>query len=845
MRDGIMKVTVWRLTVLSQGLALLAMAFGGMYVATVMSAAPQLEQDYEALETTIIYARGGEMLAGIFYEDRTYLPIGAIPEIVRHAFIAVEDRHFYSHAGIDLWAVARAAYVNLRQGRIVEGGSTITQQLAQNLYLDRSRTMTRKLQEMAIALRLELRFSKNEILEMYLNHIYLGSGAHGVQAASKRYFGKDVAELTVEEAAVLAALPRSPNYYSPFNNPDASRGRRNLVLQRMSQNGYLTAAEADEAAGRPLDIVDPLDGRAAKAPYFVEHVRRTLLDLFDHEVVYGGGLVIHTTLDVDVQRSAEAALDDAVKDGLIPTRVTSTGNPVPAEAPQYALVSLDVSSGAVRAMIGGRGGDDYNRAVQARRHPGSAFKPFIYAAAIARGDHPGTVVNDIPRITERSSDSLLIWPRNYDHVYRGLVTYRFALERSINTAAVEVIRSLGVEAAREHLQRYGFTSLTPRDGAGGHYALALGGLERGVSPLEMATAYGAFAAGGVVPRPYTIEKVIDSQGRVLYRAPLTAEPSPVDRYFRYVSQGLAPSAAGLLRNRHALTPAQAYIVTDMLRTAVERGTGGRARLDVPVAGKTGTSDDNHDAWFVGFAQGLVSSVWIGEDLPRPMQYSYAADGTVVRDLLDPDIELTGVHASQVWASYMRRVLATSEYSTAKPDPAFERPDAVKSILIDPVTGREPETHSPRVVWEIALAEPPRISSASVAGRLDSRPSGRRPAAFWSPVVTGEFDRLTGMPVLPSSIAIMLGFQYTPLETITLDYLRDSRVVLGPATIPLGGPEHLVTKNGATFKGTYIVAPRQPVQRLDSVTRIPVGPDEPVFVTTRNLDPRIFGDSRAP
>ena len=839
-----MSLTVWRLAVLSQGLALLAIAFGGTYVATVMSAAPRVEQEYEALETTVIYARGGEVLAGIFYEDRRYVPIRAIPEIVRQAFIAVEDRHFYSHAGVDLWAIGRAAYANFRHGRIVEGGSTITQQLAQNLYLDRTRTMRRKLQEMAIALRLELKFSKHEILEMYLNHIYLGSGAYGVQAASNRYFGKDVAELTVDEAAVLAALPRSPNYYSPLNNLEAARGRRNLVLQRMSQNGYLTAAEADEAAGRPLHIVDPMDGRIARAPYFVEHVRRTLLELFDHEVVYGGGLVIHTTLDADLQRSAEATFQEAEANGLIPSHIASTGNPVTSEQPQYAMVSLDSATGAVRAMVGGRGGDEYNRAVQARRHPGSAFKPFIYAAAIARGDHPGTVVNDIPRITERSPDSLLVWPRNFDHVYRGLVTYRHALERSINTAAVEVIKSLGVEAARQHLSRYGFTSLTPRDGVGGHYALALGGLERGVSPLEMAAAYGAFAAGGVVPRPYAIEKVVDSQGRVLYRAPLTAEPSPVARYFRYVSQGLAPSAAGLLRNRHALTPAQAYIVTDMLRTVVERGTGGRARLDVPVAGKTGTSDENHDAWFVGFTQGLVSSVWIGEDSPRPMRYSRTTDGTVVRNVVDPEIELTGVHASQIWASYMRRVLGQDGYTAGDPDPAFERPDGVRSILIDPVTGREPEPHSPRVMWEIALAEPPRFLPASIAGRLDSESSRERPELFWSPIRTADFDRLTGMPVMSNTFAVAFGFGYTPLDTVALDYLGDSSIVLGPATIRLGGPTDLVTKDGRTFKGTYIVGPRQPVQRLDPSTGIPVGPDEPVFMTTRNVDPRIFANTRA-
>ncbi len=843
MRYGIMRLTVWRLTLLSQGLALFAILFGAVYVATIMSAAPLVNQEYEALETTVIYARGGEVLAGIYYEDRIYLSIDAIPEVVRNAFIAVEDRHFYSHAGVDPWGIARAAYANLTHGRIVEGGSTITQQLAQNLYLDRSQTVRRKLQEMAIALRLELKYSKNEILEMYLNHIYLGSGAYGVQAASHRYFDKGVDELTVGEAAVLAALPRAPSYYSPLKNLDAARARRNLVLQRMSQNGYLSTAEADEAAGRPLIVANPGDPDVAAAPYFVEHVRRKVLELFDHAAVYGGGLVIHTTLDVELQRSAEAALEEAVTDGTIPTHMTSTGNPVYGEQPQYAMVSLDVYSGAIRSMVGGRGGDEYNRAVQARRHPGSAFKPFIYAAAIATGDHPGTVVNDIPRITERSSDSLLVWPRNFDHVYRGLVTYRHALERSINTAAVEVIRHVGVEAARRHLLRYGFTSLTAQDGIPGHYALALGGIDRGVSPLEMAAAYGTFAAGGVVPRPYAIEKITDSRGRVLYRAPLTAETSAVARYFGHIKNGLAPSSASLLRHRHALTPAQAYIMTDMLRTVMERGTGRHAQLDVPAAGKTGTSDENLDAWFVGFTQGLVSSVWIGEDSPRPMRYSRTADG-VARNTVDPDIELTGVHASQIWASYMRRVLDTEGYSADNPDPAFVRPEGVRSVLIDPITGRAPEPHTPRRIWEIELEAPPRITAASIGSRItSSRQTGSEP--FWSPIRSAEYDWLTGLPVMPAAMMASLDSGFTPSETITFDFVRDSGIVLGPRTIQLGGPERLVTKDGKTFHGTYVVGPLQPVQLIDSEIGLPVDSERPVFETARDRLSRTLGHLTAP
>ena len=907
--------TKLQVLLLGTGLLAIAVGIGLAYVLTIMSAAPPVERDYQALETTVVYARGGEVLAGIYQEDRTYVALEDIPLKVRQAFIAVEDRNFYSHPGVDPPAILRALYANLRHRRIVEGGSTITQQLARNLYLDRSRTIRRKLLEIRIAFNLERTYSKDEILEMYLNHIYLGSGAYGVHAAANRYFDRDLDELSVDQAALLAALPRAPNYYSPFNNLEAAEGRRNLVLQRMSQNRYLTEAEAREAASRPLETADPMAGRKTAAPYFVEHVRRKLVEKFGEEAVYGEGLVVHTTLDADAQSHAEAAFENAISTGRLPTRVRpegAAGNPIAELQPQHALVSIDPHSGAIRAMIGGRGDDEFNRAVQATRHPGSAFKPFIYAAAIAAGDHPGTVVNDIPRIADRrvaeqaravvengslanpgelegpedpggaTDEPLVVWPRNFDDRYLGLVSYRRAIERSINTAAVEVLRRVGIGNAREHLDGYGFSSLTDRDGGQDHYALALGGLETGVSPLEMATAFAAFAAGGRAPLPYSIEKVTNRRGEVLYRAEPRAEPDPEELYFRYLRYGLYPPYTEPMRREPALTEAEAYIVTDMLRTAVEEGTGRAARLDVPVAGKTGTSDANHDAWFVGFTEELVSAVWLGEDLPQPMRYRrvqpevsdqlasrIAPDGTylaVERAPTEPEIILTGVHASMVWRDYMQAIVASRD-ETDGADAVLDRPDGVMTIEIDPVTGRAPEDFSPRSVTEIAVDDSPREVPWAFAVYFPTLSSVMRQIAphdrlrgdggageepFWSEIGTQRIDLLSTMPLPPDQLLEALDADFIPLFVTERRYLRDSGIILGPAEIelpatpwPLALPRvstdgdetaapdrdslpQLVNLAGEPFSGTYVVGPWEPIQQIDPDTGLPIDADEPVF-----------------
>ncbi|TVR88812.1 MAG: PBP1A family penicillin-binding protein [Spirochaetaceae bacterium] len=803
-----------KLLLLGAAAALIVLAGGvGLgQVLAIMSAAPEVDREYSALETTVVYSRDGELLAGIYEEDRTYVELERIPQQLQDAFIAVEDRNFYSHPGVDPRAIARALYANLRHGEIVEGGSTITQQLARNLYLDAERTMTRKLKEIRIALDLEQSFTKDEILEMYLNHIYLGSGAYGVQAASQRYFDKDVEELRLDEMAVLAALPRAPNYYSPLNNPEATEARRDIVLQRMEQTGYLSEDLARRTAGTPLETVDP--EQETRAWYFVDHVRRKLLELFDEDEVFGEGLVVHTTLDIEAQAVAEEAFAEAVETGRIPNSENEDGDP----QPQYAQVFLDVHTGAVRSMVGGRGDDEFNRAELALRHPGSAFKSFIYAAALSEGRFPGTVVNDIPRVADHESvandDGPVVWPRNFDDQYRGLVNYRRALSRSINTAAVEVLRDIGIETARRHIAGYEFSSLTENDGVEDHYAFALGGLERGVSPLEMAAAYGAFAAGGVPPEPFAIEKVTDGEGRVLYRAPPREEPSGEELYERYIRRGVAPGYIEDFQVEPALSRENAFLMSDMLRTVVEQGTGIGARLEVPVAGKTGTSDDNADAWFVGYTQDMVMTVWIGEDASQPMQYTVNTS----------DIEITGVHASLIWGDIMRQLVD----SDSDAGEAFERPPRVQNVSIDLFTGRPPGAHSAVAVDELMIDDEPDPIPIEIAIHMPAYLTLRR---YLAGIPEHRPEPISEVELDPPRIDAVVFEPILPVYPIDRGQERQylgspegpfGPVPLGPAEIELGGTEELKTADGEVFEGVYVIDRYEPVQAINPATGLPVG-----------------------
>ncbi len=811
-------------------LVIAAIALGTVML-SIWTGAPVVEE-HQARETTVIYDAGGEVLADLYEEDRTWVEIDEIPPQMQQAFIAIEDRNFRNHRGVDLRAMLRAAVANIREGAIVEGGSTITQQLARNVYLGHARTFTRKLQEMRIALELERRYSKAEILEMYLNEIYLGSGTYGVKAAAERYFNKELDELDLHEIATLAALPRSPEFYSPHRNPEAAQNRRDLVLQTMSGLGYVTQHEADEAAGHELQVAEePLEAEDI-GHYFVKHVRNRLIERYGSQRVYTGGLQVHTTLDRDKQQAAEDAVEHAFETGLVPTREPSP-DPYAADAgsdsrqlqPQPALVTVDTATGAVRAMVGGRGEDSLNRATQATRQPGSAFKPFIYAAAIRAGHHPGTVVNDLPVVFSDPDepDAKLVWPINYDHRYRGLISYRDALAYSVNVAAVRTLAALGLEEVRQHIDRYGFSTLTEDDGGEGHYAFALGGLERGVSPLEMASAYGVFHDGFATPDNHTITKVETADGETIYERPdNTAEPAQV------------------------LSDAEAYLMRDMLRSVMDYGTGRHAAQEIPVAGKTGTTDRNTDGWFVGFADEMVTAVWLGEDSPAPMEYRIDDEGAAHRAPADPDLTLTGVHASQIWGEYSETILdaedtelldrhvlgnlvhdleehadaefeAPAEADERGPEPGFElelemdpdevmpnrwerrrRPDDIIEVEIDPLTGLAPAEDAPQVEHELVIREnAPRLVSG-----------------FWGETETAEVDLRSNRLLNPACVYPI------PEEQ---RYIADGRYRIGPARFYLGSGDRFVTSAGEPFSGIYEVGPYEPVQKIDAETRMPSDP----------------------
>jgi penicillin-binding protein 1A len=489
------------------------------------------------------------------------LKLRDMPPYLPQAVIATEDRRFYHHFGVDPLGLLRAAYVNFRAGHVVQGGSTITQQLAKNLFLSPDRTMTRKIQEALLALWLEHRFTKEQLLEIYLNRVYLGAGTYGVDAAAHRYFDKSARQVTLYEAAAIAGLLKAPTRFSPARDRERAEQRTAVVLSRMVEAGYITEAQANAAAQQKAQLALAARLRPGSR-YFADWIYEQTGDF-----VAGAGrdLVVTTTLDARLQAAAEAAIAATLaKDG---------GK---AEVEQAALVALS-PDGAVRAMVGGRdyAESQFNRATQALRQPGSAFKPFVYLAALERGMSPADRFIDQPiRIGD--------WqPRNYENKYRGEVTASEALAESINTVAAQVLQRAGIDNVIAAAHRLGITADLARDAS-----LALGTSE--VSLLDLTTAYCAFADGGRAALPYGILEIRDRSGAVLYK-----------RAGDGGAQVIAPEIVGAL--------------DEMLAGVITRGTGRAAQLDRPAAGKTGTTQDFRDAWFIGFTADLVAGVWLGND----------------------------------------------------------------------------------------------------------------------------------------------------------------------------------------------------------------------------------------
>lgn len=549
---------------------------GGGLVATVYQSIPDGThlQQYRPNLTTKIYSRDGQELARLFAEHREMVPLEQIPQALINATVAIEDSRFFEHGGVDLRGIGRALKENWQAGRPAQGGSTITQQLARELYLSRKPTLMRKLQEALLALKLERYYSKWEILEMYLNQVCYGERAYGVAAAAEVYFGKKLQDLNLSECALLAGLPRWPERYSPFKNYADSDRRRRVVLRRMRELGYITPQEEEQAWQTPI-VLNPhhaLQGSVLsyKWPYFTTYAVDQLLERYGEDRVYRGGLRVYTTLHPPLQQAAEEAL----RRGLERARARRVS--------QGAVVCIDVQTGQILALVGGRGfslEDQFNRATQALRQPGSSFKPFLYAAAIDHGFSPYDRLSGTPTSFD-VGESKPYRPQNYSPKQNGPYTLMRALEESVNVVAVRLIDRLGPTTLVDYAHRLGIRQpLRPV------YSLALGSI--GVTPLEMATAYIPFANLGYAVEPTVLLRVEDSQGNLLYQA------SP--------------------QRRRVLSEHTAYTLNRMLRNVVLNGTGRSAQLPIPVCGKTGTTNSDRDAWFIGFTTGMVTAVWVGND----------------------------------------------------------------------------------------------------------------------------------------------------------------------------------------------------------------------------------------
>ncbi len=588
---------------------------------------PQVQalEEYHPSITSRVYSENNKLLAEFFLENRRPITLNDVPEMLLKALIATEDRRFYSHRGIDYRGVARAFVRNVRAGKIMEGGSTLTQQLAKVLFLTPERKYTRKLKEMALALKIEQSYTKNEILTMYLNQIYFGNGAYGIEAASQMYFGKPAKELTVAECALLAGLPRSPKYYSPFKAPDQAKFRRSYVLNRMVEAGVITSLQADEAKKTPLPLQAAFKP-AGRAPYFIELVRQRVEERFGSSILYSGGLNITITINDELQSFAE----EAVANGIGKIEKHSAANRAPLQA---ALLAIKPSTGRIRAMVGGRdfSKSQFNRAWQALRQPGSAFKPIIYATALERGFSPSELLDDSPLIIK--VDRKKTWsPENFTHTYQGPVTLRNALTQSLNVPTVRLLEKIGVDETIRYSRQLGIRSpLTP------YLSLALGSSD--VTLAELTSAYAVFANHGIRMGPVSIISISDSSGRVLYVN--DAVPQQV------------------------MKPETAYLITNLLKGVVERGTGWKAReLGRPVAGKTGTTNDYRDAWFIGYTPSLVAGVWVGYD----DQKSIGPRETGSRVALP------------IWLEFMKKAVAD------RPSEDFPAPDSIIFKQIDPRTG---------------------------------------------------------------------------------------------------------------------------------------------------------------
>ncbi len=734
-------------------LAVVALLGISGYVFYLMAKLPRVDRlaDYKPPIVSQVFGDDGILVGEFYLERRIVVPVNKMPRKLIQAFVSAEDSNFYFHKGIDYLGIMRAAFKNIISMSKKEGASTITQQVAKSMLLSPEKKFSRKIKEAILAKRMEERLSKDEILYLYLNQIYLGSGSYGVQAAAENYFGKNVEQLNLAEISMLAGLPKAPNTYSPIKHLDKARERQRYVLERMAAEGYITPVEAEHARNTPIVLQPMKKVNNEESAYFLEYLRIQLEKKYGEEQLYKGGLKIYTTMNAAMQRAAYEALRKGLKDvdkrqgfrgplkylgetevesfcskveDTIDSATLKTGetyqgvvvgfNPGKGDAVvrvgerngtltrkdmtwagkvgminrygkpekgnkgltlgsvievsvvspetekegaqfaldqtpevQAALVSIDPRSGAVKAMVGGYDfkKSQFNRAIQAKRNAGSAFKPIIYAAALDKGLTPATIIEDAP--VEYPDGAGGLWkPQNYDHEFRGKVTMREALTYSINIVSVKIMEQIGAPYAAEYAKKLGFISPIPAN-----LALALGAAS--VSPFEMTSAYAVFANYGVLTPQYFITRVTDTDGTTLETVP---PPVPVP----------------------VISPETAYVITNLMQSVVSSGTGHRASIiGRPVAGKTGTTNGAKDAWFIGYIPQLVTGVWVGYDQER----SLGAGGS------------GGQAAAPIWGDYMQKAILSL------PEEDFTAPENISFVLINPRSGNLAKEGSAGAVME--------------------------------------------------------------------------------------------------------------------------------------------------
>ncbi len=748
------KILKWSLWLVVSIVVLGAAATAGVFL-YLSKGLPKISSltDYHPSVITTVYSDDNQKIAEFYKERRVVVPLDRIPKQLQQAFIAAEDSRFYKHRGIDLFSIVRAFFKNLEAGTIVQGGSTITQQVTKSFLLTPERSYERKIKEAILAYRIDKSFSKEDILYLYLNQIYLGHGAYGVQAASENYFGKSVDELDLAECAILAGLPQAPSRYSPFHYPERARQRQIYVLNRMEAEGFITNEEASEAINKILDIQPRRNWYLEKVPVYTEDIRRYVEKKYGADALYTQGLKVYAAVNVGMQKvardeiqkglkaldrrqgyrgpletldpdeiesfSIELAKEKALQPlapgiqakgvvidvddkagkvtvrigderGVInikdmrwarkpnialtsaqarlrrPSQALSVGDVILVEAKekdpeseiwkldldqvpevQAALVCIEAGTGLVKTMLGGRDflQSQFNRAVQSRRQPGSAFKPVIYAAALDKGYTPASMIIDSPIVFKDEEHDFTWKPKNYGKKFYGPTLMREALAKSRNVVTIKILQDIGIDYVIDYTRKLGIESELSRD-----LSIALG--SSGVSLLEIVQAYSIFANQGFAVQPAFITKIEDRHGNIL------EEMSPV--------------------RRKVIDASTAYIMTSLMEGVVKFGTGQRVRaLGRPVAGKTGTTNNLYDAWFVGYTPRFITGVWVGYDRERPLGRG----------------ETGSRAASPIWLGYMKRVLEK------EPVRVFQVPEGIVFAKIDAKTGKLPIPESNKTIFE--------------------------------------------------------------------------------------------------------------------------------------------------